>query len=241
MAWTSSGMGTVQLVECCSIRTLPKSRNAVGASAGASAIAGSFGRMTLTGHLGDVLEESAQIALTWVRSACSTAMAGKRGRAATGDAAAVYEAAMFSDIHVHLPSGSVPKDGPSAGVTLAVALTSLFFGVRCRADTAMTGEISLTGAVLPVGGVAEKVRAAHKSGMTRVIVPDNCYEEATGALKEVRGRGKNAAAAAEVVMEVIPVKTVEEAIEAAIVGGNPWNWVTATDAPVLSHPVSAKL
>ena len=146
----------------------------------------------------------------------------------------LYDRAMFSDIHVHLPAGSIPKDGPSAGVTLVVALTSLLFGAKCRSDTAMTGEISLHGTVLPVGGVREKVRSAQKIGITRVVVPLMNQMDAINALKRepgpapveesAAGAGAGAgSSSSETRMEIIAVRSVEEALEAAIVGGNPWN------------------
>ncbi|QDZ25768.1 Lon protease [Chloropicon primus] len=238
LAWTSSGMGTVQLVECCSIKSVSSLALKQSGNVGGD-LTNALGRMTLTGQLGEVLEESAQIALTWARSMCSQATLssrGQRGGQGLSDhekSLCLYESAMLSDIHVHLPAGSVPKDGPSAGVTIAVALTSLFFGAKCRADTAMTGEISLHGTVLPVGGVAEKVRAAQKIGMSRVVVPESNEEEAREALKDSKQLKE---------VEVIPVKTVEEAIDAAIVGGNPWHSASVWgQGPVLSQEVAAKL
>jgi ATP-dependent Lon protease len=242
LAWTSSGTGTVQLVECCSI-----------ARRGESFHNSTTGRLTLTGQLGEVLEESAHIALTLVRSMCSQYLEDPNPQREEypNQKTKLYEDVMFSDVHVHLPAGSVPKDGPSAGVTLAVALTSLFFGYGCRADTAMTGEISLNGVVLAVGGVAEKVRAANKIGISRVIVPQANEQEARLALRGIKGNdntgkgGKDetreAAAAASdgaVRTEIIPVKTVSEALEAAIVGGNPWAYHSTSMA---TAPPMAKL
>ncbi|WP_347271244.1 endopeptidase La [Rhizorhabdus histidinilytica] len=116
------------------------------------------GRLILTGQLGDVMKESAQAALSLVKS-----------RAATlGIDTASFER---SDIHVHVPAGATPKDGPSAGVAMYLALTSLLTGRTVRSDTAMTGEISLRGLVLPVGGIKEKVVAAAGAGITRVMLP----------------------------------------------------------------------
>jgi ATP-dependent Lon protease len=116
------------------------------------------GRLILTGQLGDVMKESAQAALSLVKSRAVT----------LGIDTASFEK---SDIHVHVPAGATPKDGPSAGVAMYLALTSLLTGRTVRSDTAMTGEISLRGLVLPVGGIKEKVVAAAGAGITRVMLP----------------------------------------------------------------------
>ncbi|KAL0446404.1 UNVERIFIED_CONTAM: Lon protease2, peroxisomal [Sesamum latifolium] len=142
LVWTAFG-GEVQFVE-------------------ATAMVGK-GDLHLTGQLGDVIKESAQIALTWVRA-----------RATELKLATVEESNLLEgrDIHIHFPAGAVPKDGPSAGVTLVTALVSLFSHRRVRADTAMTGEMTLRGLVLPVGGIKDKVLAAHRYGIKRVILPE---------------------------------------------------------------------
>jgi len=116
------------------------------------------GGLQITGQLGDVMQESAKAALTYVRS-----HADELG-VSTDELAG-------EDLHVHVPAGGIPKDGPSAGVTMFTALTSLLTGRRVRSDTAMTGECTLRGRVLPVGGIKEKLLAAHRAGITRVILP----------------------------------------------------------------------
>ena len=117
------------------------------------------GRMTLTGKLGDVMKESAQAALSWVK--------------AHADALGIpADAFRYWDLHVHVPAGAIPKDGPSAGVAMTAALASIFTRRRVRHDVAMTGEITLRGLVLPVGGIKEKVLAARRAGIETVVLPE---------------------------------------------------------------------
>jgi ATP-dependent Lon protease len=117
------------------------------------------GELKLTGSLGDVMRESAEAARSWLR-----------GHAAD----LAIESGLFekSDLHIHVPSGAVPKDGPSAGVAMVTSLASLLSGRPAPADVAMTGEITLRGKVLPVGGIKEKVLAAKRAGIRRVVLPE---------------------------------------------------------------------
>jgi ATP-dependent Lon protease len=122
------------------------------------------GKLTITGQLGEVMQESAQAALSWVRSHTHELGVGPEWFAE-------------HDVHVHVPAGAVPKDGPSAGVTMATAIASLVRGVPVDDDVGMTGEITLTGQVLPIGGIREKVLAAERAGLKRVILPlENAHD-----------------------------------------------------------------
>ncbi len=130
-------------------------------------------RLRLTGHLGDVMKESAETALSWVR-----ANAGSLGLTS--------KALEAGEIHLHVPAGAVPKDGPSAGVTLATALVSVLSGRCARGDVAMTGEISLRGRLLPVGGIKDKVLAASRAGIKTVILPKRNEKDLVDVPEEVQ-------------------------------------------------------
>ena len=131
------------------------------------------GQLTLTGSLGDVMKESVSVARSWMRSTAT-------------DLGVPEDMFDQIDLHVHVPSGAIPKDGPSAGVTMITALTSLLTGIPVDPTVAMTGEITLRGAVLPVGGIKEKVLAAHRAGITTVILPDRCRKDLVEVPDEIQ-------------------------------------------------------
>ncbi|HOI58105.1 MAG TPA: endopeptidase La [Methanoculleus sp.] len=149
------------------------------------------GKLTLTGQLGDVMKESAQISLSLIRSRF----------------AAVAPGFDFfgSDIHIHVPAGATPKDGPSAGVTLFTALASLITGRTVDPTTAMTGEVTLSGAVLPVGGIKEKVLAAHRAGIRKVILPQENEKDLADVPEDVRTD-----------LVFVPVRTIEDVLREAL-------------------------
>jgi ATP-dependent Lon protease len=120
------------------------------------------GKLQITGQLGDVMKESAAAALSYVKSKTET---GELGSEVTADWFKQH------DLHVHVPAGAIPKDGPSAGITMATAIASRVTCRPVRSDVAMTGEITLTGNVLPIGGLKEKALAAQRAGITRLIIP----------------------------------------------------------------------
>jgi len=130
-------------------------------------------RLLLTGMLGDVMRESAQAALSYVRS--NATRLGIDARAFEGQL-----------VHLHVPAGAIPKDGPSAGVTMATALASLATGRCVRSHLAMTGEITLRGKVLPVGGIKEKVLAAHRAGIRTVVLPRDNERDLEDVPEELR-------------------------------------------------------
>lgn len=157
------------------------------------------GELVLTGHLGDVMKESAKLALNWVRTA-----AREYGLQLDG------EVLSHMDIHIHFPAGAVGKDGPSAGVTIATALMSLFSGRPVATDVAMTGEITLRGVVLPVGGVKDKVLAAHRAGLMRVILPKKNEKDLHEVPENIRKD-----------LAFVLVNHIDEVLQAAFSGGFP--------------------
>mmetsp|Transcript_29064 Transcript_29064/g.94897 ORF Transcript_29064/g.94897 Transcript_29064/m.94897 type:complete len:877 (+) Transcript_29064:1163-3793(+) len=154
------------------------------------------GNLVTTGKLGAVIKESVSIALSWVRAhALQLGLDGKD--------------ISLHDIHVHFPQGAVPKDGPSAGITICTAIVSLFSGRRARSDTAMTGEMTLSGLVLPIGGVKEKIIAAHRLGFTRVLVPARNLPDVEADVPAKVRAG----------MEIIPVSRMPDVLTHALEGG----------------------
>ncbi|HEY8584142.1 MAG TPA: endopeptidase La [Capillimicrobium sp.] len=170
LAWTPVG-GDVLFVEC-------------------SAMPGK-GKLTITGQLGDVMRESAQAALSYVRAHPPEGLAD--------------EWFAEHDIHVHVPAGAIPKDGPSAGVTMVTAIVSMLRGDAVRDDTAMTGEVTLTGQVLPIGGLKEKALAAQRSGLRRVIAPADNEADADDVPEHLRQD-----------LEFVFVRDVGEVLDAAL-------------------------
>jgi ATP-dependent Lon protease len=163
------------------------------------------GKLTLTGQLGDVMKESAKISLSLIRSRLA------------------HSANSFdfirSDIHIHVPSGATPKDGPSAGVTLFTSLASLITGKTVNPKTAMTGEITLSGAVMPVGGIKEKILAAHRAGIKKVILPKENTRDLEDVPADVRSE-----------LTFVTVETIEEVLKEVMDIDLP--------GPILSYPAN---
>lgn len=151
------------------------------------------GHLILTGQMGDVMKESAETAYTYIRSKAKD----------LGLKDDFYETL---DTHIHLPEGAVPKDGPSAGITMATAMASAYTGRKVRGDTAMTGEITLTGEVLPIGGVKEKVLAANEFGIKQILLPEKNKRDLEELPKSVQDK-----------LQFVYVKNVQEVLEHALV------------------------
>jgi len=143
------------------------------------------GEVTVTGQLGDVMKESVQIALTLVKNCFPE------------------KAEFFAehDLHIHVPEGAVPKDGPSAGITLTTALTSLVLDKAVSPEIAMTGEVSLRGNVMPIGGLPEKLMAAVRAGIKKVFIPKDNEEDLEDVAEEVKSQ-----------LTIVPVHTIEDVL-----------------------------
>jgi ATP-dependent Lon protease len=150
------------------------------------------GHLTLTGKLGDVMQESAQAAMSFVRSKAEEYGIAKDFNKRT-------------DVHIHVPEGAIPKDGPSAGITLATSLISALTRVAVRKDVAMTGEITLRGKVLPIGGVKEKVLAAHRAGVKNIVLPKDNEKDLADIPKNVLDT-----------LNVYMVQTMDEVLKVAL-------------------------
>jgi ATP-dependent Lon protease len=176
------------------------------------------GNVTLTGQLGEVMQESARAALSFVR-----ARADRLGIDVEG-----FEKI---DVHVHVPEGAIPKDGPSAGITMATALVSACTGTPVRVDLAMTGEITLRGRVLPVGGIKEKVLAAYRAGIREIILPDENEKDLEDITEDVRGEMTfHLVEQMDRVLELALVRDVEAGVAAPAGEGD-----SSFDAPPLAH------
>jgi ATP-dependent Lon protease len=150
------------------------------------------GKLIITGKLGEVMQESAQAAMSYVRSRADRFGIDRRF-------------AETSDIHIHLPEGAIPKDGPSAGVTMATALVSALAKIPVRRDVAMTGEITLRGRVLPIGGLKEKTLAAHRAGMKTVLIPKQNRKDLRDIPKKIRDQ-----------LRIVPVEYVDDVLREAL-------------------------
>ncbi|MGH3182703.1 MAG: S16 family serine protease, partial [Streptosporangiaceae bacterium] len=150
------------------------------------------GKLTLTGKLGDVMQESAQAAMSYIRSRAHLLGLPKD----------FYRSL---DIHIHVPEGAIPKDGPSAGITMATALTSALTRIAVRSDVAMTGEITLRGKVLPIGGVKEKLMAAHRNGITTIILPRDNEKDLADLPDNIRA-----------MLQIHTVETMDQVLERAL-------------------------
>jgi ATP-dependent Lon protease len=155
------------------------------------------GKLIITGKLGEVMQESAQAAMSYVRSRADRFGIDRK----------VFE---NYDIHVHLPEGAIPKDGPSAGVTICTALVSALTRTLIRRDVAMTGEITLRGRVLPIGGLKEKTLAAHRAGIKTVLIPKANKKDLKDIPLKIRKQ-----------LRIVPVEFVDEVLREALVLDKP--------------------
>jgi ATP-dependent Lon protease len=169
------------------------------------------GSFVLTGQLGEVMQESIQAAMTVVRSRANV----------LGLEPEFYQKA---DVHIHVPEGATPKDGPSAGIGMCTALVSALTKIPVRADVAMTGEITLRGEVLPIGGLKEKLLAAHRGGIRTVLIPDENVKDLAEIPDNIKGK-----------LEIKPVKWIDEVLQLAL-RDMPQPAVAVAEAPADGKP-----
>ncbi len=171
------------------------------------------GKLDVTGKLGDVMQESVRAAMSYVRSRADR----------LGIDPGFYRNV---DLHVHVPEGAVPKDGPSAGITMAIGLTSALTGIPVRSDTAMTGEITLRGRVLPVGGLKEKILAAHRSGIQRVLIPSETEKDLEEIPDDIRSQ-----------LEIILVEEMDDVLQHALSFDDPDGIFAYLEKRGMRHPL----
>jgi len=172
------------------------------------------GKLIITGKLGEVMQESAQAALSYVRSRADRFGIDKKF-------------AETNDIHIHLPEGAIPKDGPSAGVTMCTALVSALTRIPVRHEVAMTGEITLRGRVLPIGGLKEKVLAAHRAGLKTVLIPKDNRKDLREIPRRVRDK-----------LHIVAVEFMDEVLREALALAKPEDFFRAP-LPAPSEPSAA--
>jgi ATP-dependent Lon protease len=153
------------------------------------------GALILTGQLGDVMRESATAAVSYIRTRAT-------------QLGIPEDFQDHTDLHIHVPAAATPKDGPSAGITMATALASVLTGCPVRRDIAMTGEITLRGRVLPIGGLKDKLLAAHRAGLSTVLIPRDNLRDLQLLPERVRTE-----------LDIVPVKTMDEVLALALVEG----------------------
>ncbi len=173
------------------------------------------GKLTLTGKLGDVMQESAQAAMSYVRS-----------KAAEYGIQPDFH--QKNDVHIHVPEGAIPKDGPSAGITLATALVSTLTRIPVRRDVAMTGEITLRGKILPIGGVKEKILAAHRAGVTSIVLPQDNEKDLADIPKNVLDT-----------LKVYLVSTMDEVLKIALAAPLPAPIIAAAETAAVDVEVDS--
>jgi ATP-dependent Lon protease len=170
------------------------------------------GKLIITGKLGEVMQESAQAALSFVRSRAKRFGIDEKF-------------AETLDIHVHVPEGAIPKDGPSAGVTIVTAIVSALTRIPVRRDVAMTGEVTLRGRVLPIGGLKEKVLAAHRAGMKTVLFP----EENRKDLREIPRKVRDS-------LRLVPCEFVDEVLREALLLEKPDEFIRTGGGAITAKP-----